>query len=123
MSAWDTARLSVFFATAGGGVQASHLVGGQLAPLKLKRQLADRLGTGLPARLAEPIEVWVCKGLLTGGALHRVKSQHTLQQAQGAPVCLHKVLLEVHPRLLAHVHQEPARLLIAHLNTRKQAWA
>ena len=120
MSARDTARLSVFSTTADGGIQASHLVSGQLAPLKLKGELADWLGTGLPSRLAEPIEVWVCEGLLTGWALDRVKGQHALQQAQGALVCLHKVLLKVHPRLLAHVHQKPACLFVAHLNTRKQ---
>lgn len=96
-------------------MQASHLISGQLASLELKGELADRLCTGLPAWLAQTVEVGVCQSFLAGGALNRVKGQHALQQAQSAPVRLHKVLLEVYPRLLAHVHQEPACLLIAHL--------
>ena len=56
-----------------------------------------------------------CESLLTGGSLHGVKGQHTLQQPEGAPVCLDKVLLKVYAGLLAHVHQEAACLLVAYL--------
>ena len=41
--------------------------------------------------------------------------QHLLQQHDGAAVGAWEVLLQLHARLPPHVHQEAARLLVAHL--------
>ena len=40
--------------------RGSYLISGELAALKLKGELADRLRTGLSARLAQAREVWIC---------------------------------------------------------------
>jgi len=58
--------------------------------------------------------------LIAGGPLCGVEAEHELEEAQGAPVRLVEVLLELHPRLVPHVHQEPPRLLVAHLHECEQ---
>ena len=94
----------------------TDLMGLQFMPLKVKGQAGNRRGAGLPDRGAKPMEVGVCKCLLAGGPLSRVKGQHALQQPQGTSVCLAEVLLQLHAALLAHVDKEAPCLLIPHLH-------
>ena len=92
-------------------------MGLQFMPLEVKGQAGDRGGAGLPDRGAQTMEVGICKCLLAGGPLSRVKGQHALQQPQGTSVRLAEVLLQLHAALLAHVNKEAPRLLIPHLHS------